>query len=283
MVGTAGRLPDMNSLWIGSDPGPLQVLCLLSAAARGHLVRLFGYRRFRGLPQAIEQVDAREILPETAFVRHGRTGSPALFSDRFRYQLVRRGFGAWMDADMLFLKPVTNEHGNVFAWQDARKTHIAIGIMAYDPASAFAEELCQWSMRDAFIPPWLPPGHKAWLRARQALGMPPSIAGLKWASLGPALFTWLAARHGLTAEASPWQRFYAIPYEDMTAPFSGSADAAAMLTDSTEAVHLWFQGLKGGVRGTNGNEKRGFSFEEGSLVWKVARDVGLRPDPAWQA
>jgi hypothetical protein len=279
----SGRLLDMNAFWTGHDPGPLQVLCLLSAVARGHRVRLFGYRRFDNVPQAIEQVDAREILPEAAIVRHRRTGSPALFSDRFRYQLVRRGLGAWMDADMLFLKPIPTVDCNLFGWQDARKTHIAIGILAYDPASELAEELCQWSMQDEMIPPWLPVAERTWLTVRQACGARPDIGRLKWATLGPAMFTWLAARHGLAADASPWQRFYPIPYRSMTVPFSGSADADAFLTPETQAVHLWFQGLKGGTDGRNGNQTLEFHFEPGSLAWRVAREVGLRSDISWRA
>lgn len=102
-------LLDMNSLWIGDQLRPLQVLCLLSAVKQGHAVRLFTYRNYPSLPSEIEQADANQIVAESEIWLHSKTGSPGPFADRFRYELIAKGFGAWMDTDQLFLRPVRTQ------------------------------------------------------------------------------------------------------------------------------------------------------------------------------
>lgn len=74
----------MNALWIGPTISAMHLLCLLSAVRAGHPVRLWSYTPRPELPGEIEVADAREILDEHLIVRHRQTGSPALFSDRFR-------------------------------------------------------------------------------------------------------------------------------------------------------------------------------------------------------
>lgn len=276
------KLLDLNALWIGERIGALEILCLLSGAARGHKVRLFGYRRYDEVPEAIEQVDAREILPEAGIIRHGRTGSPSLFSNRFRYELIRRGFGAWTDADMLFLKPVRTGNGTVFAALEEGTDEIATGFLAYDPDSAFAREVCDWAFRDEMIPPWLKPGEKAWFHARKLVGLRPRVADLPWGSIGPFLFTYLARKHGLIRHSSPWQRFNPVPHKEKALPFLADGNAERFITPDTEAVHLWHQGLKGGMDGRNGFQKRVLLFEENSFIWKVAKELDLTTSVVWR-
>src|SRR5882724_10283502 len=107
----------LNTLWIGPALAPLHQLCLLSAVAAGHRVRLFHYGKLDNVPGAIERADAREIFPESAIIRHQRTGSPSIFADRFRYEIMRRGLGAWSDTDVLFLKSLVAEASLICGWE----------------------------------------------------------------------------------------------------------------------------------------------------------------------
>lgn len=276
------KLLDLNALWIGERIGALEILCLLSGVARGHKVRLFGYRRYDDVPEAIEQVDAREILSEDGIIRHRKTGSPSLFSNRFRYELIRRGFGAWTDADMLFLKPVRSGNGTVFSALEAGTDEIATGFLAYEADSDFAREVCEWAFRDEMIPPWLKPSERAWFHARKLIGLRPHVSQLPWGSLGPFLFTYLAKKHGVIRHSSPWQRFNPVPHKEKALPFLADGNAERFLTSDTEAVHLWHQGLKGGMDGRNGFQKRVLPFEENSLVWKVAKELDLTTSVVWR-
>ena len=91
----------LNTLWIGPRLPPLHVACLLSAIRAGHKVRLFCYARPDNLPEEIELADAEEVLKKTDIVRHRKSDSPSLSSNRFRYLLFQKRLGAWIDTDDL--------------------------------------------------------------------------------------------------------------------------------------------------------------------------------------
>lgn len=268
----------MNALWIGRPPGVLEIVCLLSAAARGHKVRLFTYQHFDNVPAEIEQTDAREVLPDTVIVRHKRTGSLALFSDRFRYALIRKGFGAWMDADMLFLKPVRATDGYLYGWEQEERKSIGMGVLAYPPDSQLAADMSEWSMRQEFIPPWLPLWERTLLRAKALVGIRPDIFHLPWGSIGPDLLTYLARANGVDRYASHWKRLYAITYQERLRTLEPDGDPESAYSDETEALHLWHQGLKGGVNHKADDIVREIRFKEGSLLWRVARELGMKGD-----
>jgi hypothetical protein len=109
----------LNALWIGPALAPLHQLCLLSALAAGHHVRLFAYGDLRNVPAGIERADARDVFPESAIIRHHKTKSPSIFADRFRYEIMRRGLGAWSDTDVLFLKPLLDEAPMICGWESS--------------------------------------------------------------------------------------------------------------------------------------------------------------------
>src|SRR5690606_1292398 len=90
---------DLVTLWIGPRLSFLERACLRSALAHGHKVALYCSPPPAGVPAGIELRDAAAILPESEIIRH-RGGSPALFANRFRYELLHRGLGVWIDCDL---------------------------------------------------------------------------------------------------------------------------------------------------------------------------------------
>ena len=114
MSGTERPQELVQSLWVGNVLGKLELLTLHSFLAHGHRFRLWVYEQIdTPLPLAVELGDAREILPETAIFRysnvnqfgHGK-GSLAGFSDVFRYHLLYKEGGWWVDMDVTCLKPL---------------------------------------------------------------------------------------------------------------------------------------------------------------------------------
>src|SRR5690349_24548441 len=85
--------------------GAVERACLRSVMRQGHGVALYCYRAPDGVPAEIELRDAVEILAESE-VFTGRNGSFAAFSDWFRYELLKRGLGTWVDTDMYLLHPL---------------------------------------------------------------------------------------------------------------------------------------------------------------------------------
>src|ERR1043166_8905976 len=112
-------LPDLLSLWIGPRVSWLEQLCLAAWLAHGHRVVVWTYQPVEGLPRGVAVRDARELLPEEQIVLHRESGSTSMFSNRFRYHLLRRYPVTWADMDVLLLRPLAIEAPYLFGWETA--------------------------------------------------------------------------------------------------------------------------------------------------------------------
>jgi hypothetical protein len=223
-----------NTLWIGEALGAVERACLTSVLRQGHRVRLYCYRRPSGVPDGIEVVDASEILPETEIVRHSR-GSPSLFSNRFRYELQRRGLGPWIDADVYLLAPLP-ETPYLFGFQDEKSINGA--VLRLPPDCPMLPGLLRM-FDEQSIPPWLSWRAKpaAWWRllTKGRSG----LAQMPWGVAGPQALTALSKAHGLLDKALAVDVLYPVPY----ARAEWVADPDIRLDDVTTsrsiAIHLW--------------------------------------------
>jgi len=102
-----------NSLWIGTELSPIELLTIQSHLAQGHVFRLWTYDQIiTPLPEGVMLADAAEIIPfkevfsyrHTNAFGHGK-GSYAGFSDIFRYKLLYERGGWWTDMDVTCLRP----------------------------------------------------------------------------------------------------------------------------------------------------------------------------------
>ena len=80
------------------------------------------------VPEGVELADAADILPLTGFLRHERTGSPALHSDLFRYHMLAKlDRTIWADTDAYCVKPFATPTGHFHAWES--ETGINGGVL----------------------------------------------------------------------------------------------------------------------------------------------------------
>lgn len=271
MRGNPAKPLQINALWIGDHVPKLQIICLMSAIRAGNPVRLFRYRHFPDLPREIVQEDAREIFPETAIIRHHRTGSPSLFADRFRYEIMRRGLGAWADTDILFLKPLLPESDMICGWES--ETLVGNSLLYFTPESEVLARLCEFAAEDYPVPPWYPAPRRLWLRWRKARGKPVHVSGMTWGVMGPWLVTHTLRTLGRLGEAWPVHRIFAVPYFEKFGPFRCDYDRSRRVKADTVCIHLWAQGLHGG---TTARRARALPLAEpGSLVADMADAVGI--------
>jgi hypothetical protein len=109
-------MPAIQGLWIGTI-GRMQKLCILSFLHHGHDFHLYGYvdphlndyfeTRNTGTGEYFFH-PATKILPEAEVLPNpGGTGKPtyALFSDYFRYVMLHKRGGIWVDLDTVCLRP----------------------------------------------------------------------------------------------------------------------------------------------------------------------------------
>jgi len=111
----------LQTFWTGKPLSRLERAALMSYVNVGYTVDLYTYNpltEFKGrVPRTpyIRVHDAREILPETALFKYsGRADvgkrddaySYLPFSDLFRFTMLHKKGGAWMDLDVFLVKPI---------------------------------------------------------------------------------------------------------------------------------------------------------------------------------
>jgi len=228
-----------NALWIGPSLGRIEQACLRSFVEAGHRVDLHVYDDVAGVPAGVQVVDARTILPRESIVRYRATGSYSLFSNRFRYELLRAGRGLWIDCDVLCLRPI-DDAAFVFGRQDE---HLINGAVLRVPSShAVLADLNGMFATRRWIPPWLGRRRKLlyWLqyRARREFG----LADMTFGTSGPRALTYYLGRHGLAGYARPVDVFYPIGWRESHLLSGRDREMVrAHLAERTVCIHLWSQ------------------------------------------
>lgn len=118
----------VQSLWIGRL-STIERLSICSFLAHGHPVHLYVYDLALDVPEGTTLLDAREILPQPDIDMSGRyPHGPRHFSNLFRYTLLLRKGGWWVDLDMVCLKPWSFPEPYVFAFEIASVEHMLGGL-----------------------------------------------------------------------------------------------------------------------------------------------------------
>lgn len=203
-----------QSLWLGDRLSPLEQLCIGSFVAHRHRFILYSYAEVENVPTGIELEDARNIVPEEGvfFHRSGiHLGSPAGFSDRFRYELLRVRGGWWVDTDVFCLKDEIPDTPYAFAKQDH-----ALYVPGVLKAPADSELL-----------------GRALTRAVEA------GTDVAFNAIGPRLFNELVRELGLESEAWPREAFYALGW-DRVLEFLDPAKADALEAQTEDSIFVHF-------------------------------------------
>ncbi len=234
-----GPLEPCNGLWIG-PLGALERACLRSVVRQGHRMNLYAYRELAGVPEGVALHDAAAILPESAIIRH-RSGSVALFANRFRYELQRLGKGIWLDSDQYLLAPIPAGEGHLFGWQDERQ--INTSVLRIPPDSPMLGDLLAL-FEERSIPSWLPPGARLAASLRRAWTGRASLADMPWGTAGPRALTALARRHDILREAVGPEVYSPVHYHDAGWIRDPGVSLASMIAPATLGVHLWNEKIK---------------------------------------
>ncbi len=88
----------VQSLWIGKLT-KMELMCINSFLSYGHVFHLYCYNKIEGLPEKVIVKDANEIMPESEVFKLQEQYLP--FSDIWRYNLLYKKGGIWVDMDMV--------------------------------------------------------------------------------------------------------------------------------------------------------------------------------------
>jgi hypothetical protein len=124
-------LAEIHSLWIGERLSWIERVSIHSWLEHGHRVTLWCFDPIEGVPNGVSIADAATILPKTSIIRHRQTQSVSLFSNRFRYHLLKRMPATWLDSDMVLLRPLNDASPYLFGWEMA--TRIGTAVLRLPP------------------------------------------------------------------------------------------------------------------------------------------------------
>ncbi len=229
--------PDLHTLWIGPRLSWLERLCLTSWLTHGHRVVLWAYAPIAGVPPGVEIRQAAEILPEKAVIVDRATGSPALFSNHFRYNLFAHHDAIWLDTDVLLLRPLVEGSDYLFGWESPQV--LGTAVLRLPSRSRLLRDLLALTAARVPVPSWWPFRRKFRQRFRGLYGRHQSSADMHWPTFGPTALTEMARAHGLLEHALPIEVFYPIHWSEETLPFERPEIVENRLTAKTVAVHLW--------------------------------------------
>jgi hypothetical protein len=178
------------SFWFGELLPPYQLLAMKSFVDFGHEYALYSYRKF-DVPQGVELRDAHEVLPETRVFFYGERaevgrGSVSAFSNLFRYHLLHRLGGWWVDTDVVCLSETVPSVETFMGWE--YDDLIGTAILKFPERHWFVREL-----RDT----------------AERLGTDP-----EWGAAGPFMLTRLAREYGLLGGVSPLAASYPVQSKD---------------------------------------------------------------------
>ncbi|MDJ0630237.1 MAG: glycosyltransferase family 2 protein [Rhodobacter sp.] len=236
-------LPTVASLWIGGSLSFLEQVCLKSFVDHGHRTILYTYGEVGGVPDGVEVFDANLIFPNENYIRHAKSGSPAVHADAFRYRMIELQNVIWVDADVLCMRPWDFTDQWVFGWEkpDRLVCNAVLGLPRFSKTLRRLNELCATEYP---VPPWAKPEEKARLEAAAAAGEPVHVSELEWGVWGPAALTYFLNETGEMEHVLPQMAFFPIPFKDRRDLLKPGGIIDDRLDLGCYGVHLWNRRLR---------------------------------------
>lgn len=224
----------IQSLWIGNDLGIVQQLCLASYLYHGHEVHLYTYQDLKNIPKGVIVKDGNEILPEKdIFYSHG---SPAHFSDWFRWKMIAEKSGYWVDMDEICLKPFDfTKEDYVYGFEG----HAVANAVLKFPAHHYLVELMEFmSQNPNQILPWdtAQDVERKLKRIEKGLGREHTLWG---EASGPTGLTKALMYFNLDKFAKPYYYFYGLNAIQTRRMLLDQNFDPSTLSDKMYAMHVW--------------------------------------------
>ena len=255
--------PDtVRSFWHGAPLNPYLLLCLHSFVRQRCRVEVFSYAPDPGFPEWIVARDAGEIVSAKSVLvyRNGPgAGSPSLHSNLFRFALLDRLGGWWIDTDVAVLCGPLPSAPYYFAMEE---DHFANSVVKFPKGHPLLTEGTE--------------------RCRRA------GADVTWGVTGPTLFTNLVRHHKLAGWAVPAEQGCPFIWSDVPALFDPArTDEMVARSGKSSFMHLcWEMWRRIGIPGDLGPPVGSFldqQFRESDLDLRFAARIDLRYLAIWTA
>ena len=137
---TASARFEVNSYWGGGPLTRLELVCLSSFVQNGAHYNLYTYDEPRGVPKGVIVRDASEILPAERMFRYPagtlNEGSLSGFSNLFRYTLLQRSGGWWVDTDVCCLRAFETDRDELYVREETQSGEFLVASCIFRVPSA---------------------------------------------------------------------------------------------------------------------------------------------------
>lgn len=264
----------IGALWIGGSLSFMEQLCLKSFLDAGHHVKLYCYDFVNNAPEGTELADANDILSQNNYLRHGRTNSPALHSDLFRYHMLARNDRMiWADTDAYCVKPFKSATGHYFGWESDK--HINGGVLGLPPDSAALGELIEFTADEYAIPDYYGEDYRRELEEKKAAGEPVHAGDQPWGVWGPHAVTHFLHRTGEDKYAFARHVLYPFLFKERRLLLRPGYDCSGHILPDTTSIHFYGRRIRARIV-----EKFDGTPRPDSLVGQLLKKHGINPDDA---
>lgn len=132
----------IQSLWIGRELSKIEFLCIESYLCQGHEFHLYVYDPISNAPKGTIFKDANKIISRNE-IFIDNFGGFVTFSNKFRYTLLFKKGGWWVDMDTICLKPFDFEQDYVFSSESSdpnQRILINTNYIKSAPGSKFLQD-----------------------------------------------------------------------------------------------------------------------------------------------
>lgn len=248
----------IKTLWIGDSLSMIEQLCLNSFIHCGHNVELFVYSDVKNIPDAVKLRDGNEILHEDNIFMYKSRPSYSGFANWFRYEMLLKEGGVWVDTDVICLKHFNFETDLFFGYEDCTQYNCA--VVGANPNQEIFKFLSQQVQSPNEILPYDTKKDKR-MKFKRKYFKGNERGNVQWGETGPVGFTRAINHFGLSNKALPFNIFYPIHYDCWKSIFDGTFDSVDRFFPDSYGIHLWNEMM---AREPNFN-KNG-SFAENTLI-----------------
>lgn len=233
----------VSGLWIGDTLPQIAELSIKSFLDHGISFQLFTYSDYPNIPEGTIIRQADEIVSTKDVYLHD-TGSYGMFSDWFRYALLEKEGGWWIDLDVICLSSDLPEASPWYACQEPGVC--SPGIICFPAHHPLLTTMRKLAEDPASPMPWDDDqtlrNKEQW--RRDTPDVQKRRKSVPWGYSGPDMFT-LAVRHfGLEDCAALAETVYSIPYTCWRHYFNGAIPLDSPIFHRSWAVHIWGEMLR---------------------------------------
>ncbi len=253
----------IKALWVGDSLSVIEQLSLASFVHHGHRVELFTYEPVADIPVGVVVRDGNEILGKDRIFMYRSRPSYGAFANWFRYVLLYREGGVWIDTDVVCLKPFDFSAELFFGWEQYNKVNNAV-VGSHPGMEVFAFLARQAEQPNVFLPYDTGSDKCRKLMRRYLHGNHRS--DLEWGETGPVGFTRALRHFGYLDYALSTTAFYPVHPTCWNTVFNATYPDAGRSFPDSYAIHLWNEMM----RREPGFDKS-MTYPENSLIEDLKR------------